>query len=82
MSRVVAMISGDIEASGEITRPEYLTGFSFNDATTFKSAVPASSTTSGGDGMASTSNSTASPSLLSPLDIYRPMLYNIKGEGR
>ncbi|XP_023757152.1 probable LRR receptor-like serine/threonine-protein kinase At1g56140 isoform X1 [Lactuca sativa] len=82
MSRVVAMISGDIEASGEITRPEYLTGFSFNDTTTFKSAVPASSTTSGGDGMASTSNSTASPSLLSPLDIYRPMLYNIKGEGR
>ncbi|KAI3778827.1 hypothetical protein L2E82_08212 [Cichorium intybus] len=43
MSRVVAMISGDIEASGYITRPEYLTGFKFDDATTFKSVVPSSS---------------------------------------
>ncbi|KAL7590818.1 hypothetical protein Lser_V15G35420 [Lactuca serriola] len=89
MSRVVAMISGDVEASGEITRPEYLTGFKFNDATTFKSAVPTSAsttttttTTGTSDGVASTSNSTVSPSLLSPHDVSRPMLHDIIGEGR
>ncbi|CAI9295303.1 unnamed protein product [Lactuca saligna] len=38
MSRVVAMLSGDIEVSGVITRPEYLTFFEFDDSTTFKSA--------------------------------------------
>ncbi|KAL4554363.1 hypothetical protein LXL04_039500 [Taraxacum kok-saghyz] len=53
MSRVVAMILGDIEASGDITRPGYLTGFNFKDATTFESAVP----TSGSDGVATTSHS-------------------------
>ncbi|KAI3510072.1 hypothetical protein L1887_25599 [Cichorium endivia] len=76
MSRVVAMISGDIEASGYITRPEYLTGFKFNDATTFKSVVP----NSGSDGTASTSHST-DPSH-SPLDISRPILHDIIGDGR
>ncbi|CAH1450900.1 unnamed protein product [Lactuca virosa] len=38
MSRVVAMLSGDIEVTGVITRPEYLTFFEFDDSTTFKSA--------------------------------------------
>ncbi|KAI3810100.1 hypothetical protein L1987_19709 [Smallanthus sonchifolius] len=37
MSRVVAMLSGDMEASDVITRPGYLTGFSFEDATPFNS---------------------------------------------
>ncbi|XP_023757155.1 probable LRR receptor-like serine/threonine-protein kinase At1g56140 [Lactuca sativa] len=42
MSRVVAMLSGDIEVTGVITRPEYLTYFEFDDSSTFKSATPTS----------------------------------------
>ncbi|MFS7930374.1 putative protein kinase RLK-Pelle-DLSV family [Helianthus anomalus] len=76
MSRVVAMISGDIEASGVITRPEYLTGFNFKDATTFKSVVP----TSGTDSVPSTSHSTVSPR--SPSKASRLILHDIIGEGR
>ncbi|KAL7590821.1 hypothetical protein Lser_V15G35427 [Lactuca serriola] len=37
MSRVVAMLSGDMEVAGVITRPEYLSCFEFYDSTTFKS---------------------------------------------
>ncbi|KAL7590816.1 hypothetical protein Lser_V15G35422 [Lactuca serriola] len=40
MSRVVAMLSGDIEVTGVITRPKYLTNFEFDDSTTFMSASP------------------------------------------
>ncbi|KAI3510075.1 hypothetical protein L1887_25602 [Cichorium endivia] len=76
MSRVVAMISGDIEASGYITRPEYLNGFKFDDATTFKNAAP----TKLSDDVASMSHSTVSSH--SPLDISQLMLHDIIGEGR
>ncbi|KAI3810095.1 hypothetical protein L1987_19703 [Smallanthus sonchifolius] len=76
MSRVVAMLSGDIEAGGLITRPEYLTGFNFKDATTFKSEIPSSGT----NYMPSTSQSTVSPS--TPDDASRPILHSIIGEGR
>ncbi|KAI3510093.1 hypothetical protein L1887_25620 [Cichorium endivia] len=76
MSRVVAMISGDIEASDDITRPEYLNGFKSDDATTFKS----SGLTFGSDGVASTSHSAVSPHL--SLNICQPMLRDIIEEGR
>ncbi|KAI3508746.1 hypothetical protein L1887_23759 [Cichorium endivia] len=42
MSRVVAMLSGDLEVSGVINRPEYLTFFEFDDSTTFESATQTS----------------------------------------
>ncbi|KAI3754022.1 hypothetical protein L2E82_26112 [Cichorium intybus] len=42
MSRVVAMLSGDLEVSGVINRPEYLTFFEFDDSTTFNSATQTS----------------------------------------
>ncbi|KAI3675669.1 hypothetical protein L1987_85261 [Smallanthus sonchifolius] len=60
MSRVVAMLSGDMEASDDITRPGYLTGYSFRDVTTFTttSTLPTSAT----DSVPSTSHSTVSPS--------------------
>ncbi|KAI3810099.1 hypothetical protein L1987_19708 [Smallanthus sonchifolius] len=58
MSRVVALLSGDMEASDVITRPGYLTGYSFRDVTTFTSTLPTSATDSG----PSTSHSTVSPS--------------------
>ncbi|KAL8479444.1 hypothetical protein ACS0TY_026367 [Phlomoides rotata] len=35
MSRVVAMLSGDIKVATVTTRPSYLTDWNFNDATTF-----------------------------------------------
>ena len=73
MSRVVAMLSGDIEASGAITRPEYLTGFKFSDATTFNSAPPASSSDSG---------PSTNQSIVSPNNASRPILHDIIGEGR
>ncbi|PWA90608.1 leucine-rich repeat transmembrane protein kinase [Artemisia annua] len=60
MSRVIAMLSEDIEPTGVITRPEYLTGFNFTDSTTFQSAR----TTSGTDSSApstSTSHSVVTP---------------------
>ncbi|KAM0063572.1 putative protein kinase RLK-Pelle-DLSV family [Helianthus debilis subsp. tardiflorus] len=75
MSRVVAMLSGDMEAGGVITRPGYLSGFNFTDATTFKSAIASSSTGS----IPSTSHSTVSPS--TPDNDSRPMLHNIIEEG-
>ncbi|KAK9057098.1 hypothetical protein SSX86_024465 [Deinandra increscens subsp. villosa] len=76
MSRVVAMLSGDLEASGVITRPEYLSGFNFTDDTTFfESALP----TSGTDSMTNTSHATFSPS--TPNNASRPMLHSIIGEG-
>nr|XP_043621056.1 probable LRR receptor-like serine/threonine-protein kinase At1g56140 [Erigeron canadensis] len=78
MSRVVAMLSGDIEASGVITRPEYLNGFNFNDVTTFKSALPVS--VSGTDSTASTSYSSGTPH--TPDNVSRPMLHDLIGEGR
>nr|XP_043618896.1 probable LRR receptor-like serine/threonine-protein kinase At1g56130 [Erigeron canadensis] len=73
MSRVVAMLSGDIEASGTITRPGYLTGFEFNDATTFGGGLPT-------ELAASTSLSTASP--ISPYNDSKPMLHDLIGDGR
>ncbi|KAK1440114.1 hypothetical protein QVD17_05939 [Tagetes erecta] len=74
MSRVVAMLSGDTEASGVITRPEYLTGFNFKDVTTFKSAL----STLGRNSMPTTSHSVISPS--TPDEDSRPMLHSIVGE--
>nr|KAJ0195379.1 hypothetical protein LSAT_V11C700386010 [Lactuca sativa] len=76
MSRVMAMISGDIEASGDITRPEYLMRLKFDDAAIFKSSVQNSVS----DGVTGTSNSTVSP--CTPNDISRPMLSEFIGEGR
>ncbi|KAI3675657.1 hypothetical protein L1987_85249 [Smallanthus sonchifolius] len=76
MSRVVAMLSRDIETSGVITRPGYLSGFNFKDSTTFKSALR----TLGTNSMSSTSHSNVSPS--SPSNDSNPMLHNMIGNGR
>ncbi|MFS7985005.1 putative protein kinase RLK-Pelle-DLSV family [Helianthus anomalus] len=76
MSRVVAMLSGDMEAGGVITRPGYLNGFNFTHATAFKSTIASSGTGS----IPSTSHSTVSPS--TPDNDSRPMLHNIIEERR
>ncbi|KAJ0508718.1 putative protein kinase RLK-Pelle-DLSV family [Helianthus annuus] len=55
MSKVVAMLSGDVETRAVITRPGYLVGLDFeDDTTTFRSALPTSVT----DHVPNTSHST------------------------
>ena len=76
MSRVIAMLSGDIEPTGVITRPEYLTGFNFNDSTTFQSAPTTSGTYS------SAPSTSTSHSVVTPTDASRPILHDLIGEGR
>ncbi|KAK1440115.1 hypothetical protein QVD17_05940 [Tagetes erecta] len=71
MSRVVAMLSGDMEASVVITRPGYLTGFSFNDVTTHDDNILSTSAT---NTMPNTSHSTIS--LSSPDYATRPILHD------
>ncbi|KAI7745714.1 hypothetical protein M8C21_022191, partial [Ambrosia artemisiifolia] len=71
MSRVVAMLSGDMETRGVITRPGYLNGFDFKDVTTFTSDLPTSATYSVPNII--TSHSTVSPS--SPDYATRPILH-------
>ncbi|KAK2968129.1 hypothetical protein RJ640_001151 [Escallonia rubra] len=43
MSRVVAMLSGDVEVSAVTSSPGYLTDWTFNDASTFTSGDPSRS---------------------------------------
>ncbi|KAK9070626.1 hypothetical protein SSX86_011028 [Deinandra increscens subsp. villosa] len=74
MSRVVAMISGDIEVSGVITRPEYLTGFNFKDAITFESGLLTSEDT---DYVLSTNYTTNLP-----INASSVLLHDVNGKGR
>lgn len=46
MSRVVAMLAGDIEASGVITKPSYLTDWAFGDLTRSLATKDAQTSTS------------------------------------
>ncbi|XP_076900237.1 putative LRR receptor-like serine/threonine-protein kinase At1g56140 [Bidens hawaiensis] len=68
MSRVVAMLSGDVEAQAVINRPGYLTDFDFKDVTAFTSSTI--------DSVPNTSHPIVSPT--SP-DQYatRPILHDI-----
>ncbi|GLT70791.1 hypothetical protein SLA2020_428510 [Shorea laevis] len=81
MSRVVAMLSGDIEVSTVTSRPGYLTDWKFDDVTDLMSDV-ATKGTSG-----SYYNSSASTSILgdaenSPANASKPMLHDSIKEGR
>ncbi|GLU14102.1 hypothetical protein SLE2022_306910 [Rubroshorea leprosula] len=66
MSRVVAMLAGDIEVSPVASKPSYLTDWDFNDITT--------------SSMAENTRSTGSELVLSPLNITE--FSDIIGEGR
>ncbi|KAL3737444.1 hypothetical protein ACJRO7_026243 [Eucalyptus globulus] len=72
MSRVVAMLSGDIEVPTVSTRPGYLTDWRFNDTTSF--------VTENTD--MSTDKSIVDGANLSPVIGFSPMLDEIVGEGR
>ncbi|XP_062168838.1 probable LRR receptor-like serine/threonine-protein kinase At1g56140 isoform X1 [Alnus glutinosa] len=81
MSRVVAMLSGDIEVSSVTTRPGYLTDWKFDDVTTVMSDVAKKGT------HASYYNPSASTSIVgdaenSPANASKPMLHEIIKEGR
>ncbi|XP_038686021.1 probable LRR receptor-like serine/threonine-protein kinase At1g56140 [Tripterygium wilfordii] len=81
MSRVVAMISGDIEVGTVTSRPGYLTDWKFDDISSFMSE----NAIKGSDGShynSSTSTNTAANALRSPGDGTTPMLSEIIGEGR
>lgn len=84
MSRVVAMLAGDIEVASVTTRPGYLTDWTFTDATTFITNTD-SSTSNTDFHAASTTTTTAATTgtAYSPLaDPGKPMLHEIIGEGR
>ncbi|KAK9275747.1 hypothetical protein L1049_023016 [Liquidambar formosana] len=81
MSRVVAMLSGDIEVCSVTSKPGYLTDWKFNDVTTFMSDTSTKRTEN------SHSNSSESTSFVvdakgSPRNATKPMLHEIIGEGR
>ncbi|KAK3042632.1 hypothetical protein RJ639_000884, partial [Escallonia herrerae] len=80
MSRVVAMLSGDIEVPTVTTRPGYLTDWKFNDTTSFMG----SETTTRSDNshyILSTSTSTVDPDY-TPEDPSKRILQEIVGDGR
>ncbi|KAJ9691461.1 hypothetical protein PVL29_013591 [Vitis rotundifolia] len=73
MSRVVAMLAGDIEVSTVASKPGYLTDWDFKDITT--SFLCDDTQTS----VASTSTSYPAPT---PVNLSEPMLRSVTGEGR
>ncbi|KAK4253502.1 hypothetical protein QN277_010166 [Acacia crassicarpa] len=74
MSRVVAMLSGDMEVSIVTSRPGYLTDWKFDDEYTFMTGLA----TKGSDMTLYNSSATASQS---PIDASEPILPDIVGEG-
>ncbi|XP_073058818.1 probable LRR receptor-like serine/threonine-protein kinase At1g56130 isoform X1 [Primulina eburnea] len=77
MSRVVAMLSGDVEVASVSTRPSYLTDWKFNDETTFVSDMENSRFNS-----ANSITMVPSSSNYSPTDPTKPILHGVIGEGR
>ncbi|XP_052177926.1 probable LRR receptor-like serine/threonine-protein kinase At1g56140 isoform X2 [Diospyros lotus] len=85
MSRAVAMLAGDIEVGVVTSRPGYLTDWKFNDATTFMSndaSLMAKSEYNSHYSSSSGTSKVADPGLHSPIDVTKPMLQDIIGEGR
>ncbi|KAA8523441.1 hypothetical protein F0562_009864 [Nyssa sinensis] len=81
MSRVVAMLSGDIDVSTVTTRPGYLTDWKFNDTTSFMSSNASTSQNPSSHHNSSTSTDMVADADRSPVDATRPMLDEIIGEG-
>ncbi|GFP92738.1 probable LRR receptor-like serine/threonine-protein kinase at1g56140 [Phtheirospermum japonicum] len=78
MSRVVGMLSGDIEVPSVTTRPGYLTDWKFDDTTTFVSEIDSSVSNSD----VNTGTNTTTTADYSPTNPAKPMLHEIIGEGR
>lgn len=88
MSRVVAMLSGDIEVASVTTRPGYLTDWKFNDTTTFVTNTDSSTSNTDIQTGLSTPATTTTATTTTTTDAYvdadsaKPMLHEIIGEGR
>ncbi|XP_022851209.1 probable LRR receptor-like serine/threonine-protein kinase At1g56140 isoform X3 [Olea europaea var. sylvestris] len=84
MSRVVSMLSGDIEVPPVTSKPGYLTDWKFRDATTFMSNTESSTSRSDisqCNPSNVTSRATTNPSY-SPITDSKPILQEIIGDGR
>ncbi|KAF7851658.1 hypothetical protein BT93_L3314 [Corymbia citriodora subsp. variegata] len=81
MSRVVAMLSGDIEVATVSTRPGYLTDWRFKDTSSFMDKTADKSTDKSPHNSPFTA-STVGTANLSPEIATTPMLDEIIGEGR
>ncbi|BFG30841.1 hypothetical protein CerSpe_171150 [Prunus speciosa] len=88
MSRVVAMLSGDIEASTVISKPSYLTDWDFKDVTTSSFLMDNDTPTESNvllNRQPEGSTTGASPGIdlsPSPVNVAESMLTDIIGEGR
>ncbi|KAL6998924.1 hypothetical protein U1Q18_000091 [Sarracenia purpurea var. burkii] len=83
MSRVVAMLSSDIEVSAATSRPEYLTDWKFNDTISFMSTdTPTAKNEYSQYYSATTSTSMMADSDHTPLKTTQSMLEEIIGEGK
>ncbi|BFG28327.1 hypothetical protein CerSpe_146010 [Prunus speciosa] len=89
MSRVVAMLSGDIEASTVMSKPSYLTDWNFKDVTTSSFLVDDDTSSTERNVVLNHqpegSTTTASPGIdpaPSPVNVTGSMLTGIIGEGR
>ncbi|KAK0596601.1 hypothetical protein LWI29_017246 [Acer saccharum] len=86
MSRVVAMLCGDMEVNPVTTKPGYLTGWKYDDTTTTGSFT--SSTEKATIGTEYNSNFTSSSTTVvadaqrSPANVTKPILHDIIGDGR
>ncbi|KAK1589077.1 hypothetical protein Q3G72_030273 [Acer saccharum] len=86
MSRVVAMLCGDMEVSTVTTKPGYLTDWKYDDTTTTGSFT--SSTDKATIGTEYNSNFTSSSTTMvadaqrSPENVTKPILHDIIGDGR
>ncbi|XP_058218948.1 probable LRR receptor-like serine/threonine-protein kinase At1g56140 isoform X2 [Rhododendron vialii] len=74
MSRVVAMLSGDIEVGSVTSRPAYFADWKFNDTTSFMTADTPSAEIEHSQFGTSTSASTAADPGHSPINCSRPLL--------
>ncbi|KAK1256830.1 putative LRR receptor-like serine/threonine-protein kinase [Acorus gramineus] len=90
MSRVVGMLSGDLEVGNVTTRPGYLTDWRLNDFSSFMDvgrgggtadATTSTTTTSTSSGL-TTGMSYVSGSSFSPVSPTRPILEEKTSEGR
>ncbi|XP_031744751.1 probable LRR receptor-like serine/threonine-protein kinase At1g56140 isoform X2 [Cucumis sativus] len=79
MSRVVAMLSGDIEVATVTSKPGYLTDWKFEDITSF---IDTPSTEEPDTGRYASTSSSIIDTKRSPANPSEPMLRGLLGEGR
>lgn len=84
MSRVIAMLLGDIEVSTVTTKPGYLTDLPFRDTSSFMSDTTGGSTSINTNSrLTSSSNASVVTHIKSsPTNSSGPLLHGVIGDGR